>query len=130
MKVLTIKQPWASLIVNGYKEYEFRSWKINYRGKILIHAGMRLEKDMAERFKQYSLDYTLGAIIGEAELVDCILVDKDFNEELRKINPLVYAKSNHVESYAWKLTNIKKYDKPIFIKGKLGLWNYEGKNRR
>ena len=70
---------------------------------------MRLEKDMAERFKQYSLDYTLGAIIGEAELVDCILVDKDFNEELRKINPLVYAKSNHVESYAWKLTNIKKY---------------------
>ena len=96
MKVLTIKQPWASLIVNGYKEYEFRSWKINYRGKILIHAGMRLEKDMAERFKQYSLDYTLGAIIGEAELVDCILVDKDFNEELRKINPLVYAKSNHV----------------------------------
>ena len=88
---------------------------------------MRLEKDMAERFKQYSLDYTLGAIIGEAELVDCILVDKDFNEELRKINPLVYAKSNHVESYAWKLTNIKKYDKPIFIKGKLGLWNYEGK---
>ena len=82
---------------------------------------------MAERFKQYSLDYTLGAIIGEAELVDCILVDKDFNEELRKINPLVYAKSNHVESYAWKLTNIKKYDKPIFIKGKLGLWNYEGK---
>ena len=82
---------------------------------------------MVERFKQYSLDYTLGAIIGEAELVDCILVDKDFNEELRKINPLVYAKSNHVELYAWKLTNIKKYDKPIFIKGKLGLWNYEGK---
>lgn len=125
MKALTIKQPWASLIVNGYKEYEFRSWKINYRGKILIHAGMKLEKDMAERFKEYNLDYTLGAIIGEAELVDCILVDKDFDEELRKMNSLVYA-SNHVESYAWKLTNIKKYDEPIFIKGKLGLWNYEG----
>ena len=27
MKVLTIKQPWASLIVDGYKKYEFRSWK-------------------------------------------------------------------------------------------------------
>ena len=125
MKALTIKQPWASLIVNGYKEYEFRSWKINYRGKILIHAGMRLEKDSAERFKEYNHEYTLGAIIGEAELVDCILVDKDFDEELRKMNPLVYA-SNHVESYAWKLTNVKKYDEPIFIKGKLGLWNYEG----
>lgn len=126
MKVLTIKQPWASLIIEGYKEYEFRSWKINYRGKILIHAGMKLEKDMAERFKEYHLDYTLGAIIGEAELIDCILVDKEFNETLRQINPLVYAKSNHVETYAWKLANIKKYDEPIYIKGKLGLWNYDG----
>lgn len=124
MKALTIKQPWTSLIVNGYKEYEFRSWKTNYRGKILLHAGMSLENDMLERFKNYNLDYTLGAIIGEAELVDCILVDTSFQEKLMNINPIVYGRSNHVETYAWKLVNIKKYDKPIYIKGKLGLWNY------
>lgn len=125
MKVLTIKEPWASLIINGYKKYEFRSWKTKYRGKILIHAGMSLEKDEAKRFEEYNLEYYKGAIIGEAIITDCILVDVKFNEELRKINPLVYAKSNHVETYAWKLENIKKYDKPIYIKGKLGLWNYE-----
>ena len=125
MKVLTIKQPWAELIVSGYKKYEFRSWKTNYRGKILIHAGMSLEKDMVSRFKDYNLEYELGAIIGEATLEDCILVDKEFNEKLRKENPIVYGRSNHVETYAWKLSNIKKYDKPIEIKGKLGLWNYE-----
>ena len=39
MKVLTIKQPYASMIVNNYKKYEFRSWKTKYRGKLLIHAG-------------------------------------------------------------------------------------------
>lgn len=39
MKVITIKQPWATLIAKGYKEYEFRTWKTNYRGDILIHAG-------------------------------------------------------------------------------------------
>jgi hypothetical protein len=39
MKVLTLKQPWATLVANGLKEYEFRSWKTNYRGKLLIHAG-------------------------------------------------------------------------------------------
>ena len=33
MKVLTIKQPWASLIMLGYKRFEFRSWKTNYRGE-------------------------------------------------------------------------------------------------
>lgn len=34
MKVLTVKNPWATLIINNYKEYEFRSWKTKYRGKI------------------------------------------------------------------------------------------------
>ena len=126
MKALTIKQPWASLITEGYKKYEFRSWKTNYRGKILIHAGLSLEKDMQERFKNYNLDYQLGYIIGEAEIVDCILVDEKFNEELRNIDLIVYGRSNHVENYAWKLENIKKYDNPIPCKGKLGLWNYEG----
>lgn len=126
MKALTIKQPWASLIIEGYKKYEFRSWKTNYRGKILIHAGLSLEKDVQERFKNYNLDYKLGYIIGEAEIVDCILVDEKFNEELRNIDPIVYGRSNHVENYAWKLENIKKYDNPIPCKGKLGLWNYEG----
>ncbi len=126
MKALTIKQPWASLIIEGYKKYEFRSWKTNYRGKILIHAGLSLEKDVQERFKDYNLDYQLGYIIGEAEIVDCILVDEKFNEELRNIDPIVYGRSNHVENYAWKLENIKKYDNPIPCKGKLGLWNYEG----
>ena len=126
MKALTIKQPWASLIIEGYKKYEFRSWKTNYRGKILIHAGLSLEKDVQERFKDYNLDYKLGYIIGEAEIVDCILVDEKFNEELRNIDPIVYGRSKHVENYAWKLENIKKYDNPIPYKGKLGLWNYEG----
>lgn len=125
MKALTIKEPWATLIIEGYKEYEFRSWKTNYRGKILIHAGLTLEKDMKERFEPYNLTYSKGEIIGEATLTDCILVDEEFNEQLKQKNPLVYARSSHVETYAWKLENIKKYDKKIPCKGKLGLWNYD-----
>ena len=124
MKVLTIKQPWASLIIEGYKSYEFRSWKTKYRGKILIHAGKNLEKDMLEKFKDYNLDIKLGGIIGEAELVDCILVDEKLNKELRQIDSIVYGQSNHVETYAWKLDKVVKYDKMILVKGQLGLWNY------
>ena len=124
MKVLTIKQPWASLIINQYKKYEFRSWKTNYRGKILIHAGLSIENNMLNKLEDFNLEYDKGAIIGEAELVDCILVDEEFDKELRKINPIVYG-NNYVGVYAWKLENIKKYNKPIYIKGKLGLWNYE-----
>ena len=124
MKVLTVKEPWASLIINGYKKYEFRSWKTNYRGKLLIHAGKTLEKDVLPRFSCYNIEYSSGAIIGEVDLVDCIEVDEEFNNKLEKINPVVYGRSNHIRNYAWKLDNIKKYKTPIYVKGKLGLWNY------
>lgn len=125
MKALTIKEPWASLIVNGYKKYEFRSWKTNYRGKILIHAGLSHEKENIKKFECYNLDYKRGYIIGEAQLTDCIKVTKELEENLLKENPLVYGRTLHERVYAWKLENIKKYDKPIECKGKLGLWNYK-----
>lgn len=125
MKALTIKEPWATLIIDGYKEYEFRSWKTKYRGKILIHAGLTLEKDAEKRFATYNLNYSKGEIIGEAILTDCILVDEKFSEQLIQKNSLVYARSNHVETYAWKLENVKKYNEKIFCKGSLGLWNYD-----
>lgn len=125
MKALTIKEPWATLIIDGYKKYEFRSWKTNYRGKILIHAGMSEEKDMLKKFKDYNLNCSKGMIIGEVLLTDCILVTKEFEEELLKIDKTVYGRESHEMTYAWKLENVIKYDKPIPIKGKLGLWNYE-----
>ena len=124
MKVLTIKNPWATLIVYGLKNYEFRSWKTNYRGKILIHAGMNPDKNEIAKFKDYGLNYIYGAIIGEATLTDCILVDTNLDKLLRKQNNNIYY-NNHVNLYAWKLENIVRYDNPISIKGKLGLWNYE-----
>ncbi len=125
MKVLTIKEPWASLIINGYKEYEFRSFKTNYRGKVLIHAGLTLEKNNVIKFNNYNLDYGKGEIIGEAILTDCILVTDEFENKLYNINPLVYGKSEHSRVYAWKLENVIKYNNRIPCKGKLGLWNYD-----
>ena len=122
MKVLTIKQPWASLIVNGYKDYEFRSWKTNYRGKILIHAGLSMDREASKILECYDLNYIKGAIIGEAEITDCILVSDSFKKELMDINPIVYSRT---DTYGWKLENIVMYDEPIYVKGKLGLWNYD-----
>lgn len=121
MKALTIKEPWASLIVQGFKKYEFRSWKTNYRGKVLIHAG--LSKENIEKYKDYNLDISSGEIIGEAYITDCILVDEKLDKSLRKIDEKVYG-NNHVGLYAFKLENAKKYNKKIKVKGKLGLWNY------
>lgn len=122
MKVLTIKEPWASLIINGYKEYEFRSWKTNYRGHILIQASKSPDKENLKRFVDYNLDYGCGEIIGEVEITDCIKLDEHFHNKLKSNN--VYSTSP-IEGYAICLKNIKKYEKRIPCKGQLGLWNLE-----
>ncbi len=57
MKVLTLKQPWATLVAEGIKKYEFRSWKTNYRGKILIHAGTGIDKKELEKFRDLNLEF-------------------------------------------------------------------------
>ncbi len=124
MKALTIKEPWASLIVNGYKDYEFRGWKTNYRGKVLIHAGKSFDEDVRDKFLSLNLDYGNGEIIGEAEIVDCVLVTEDFYNNNLKCNPLVYRKSGFNEKYAFVLKNIVKYKKRIPCKGKLSFWEY------
>ena len=122
MKALTIKQPWASLIVNDIKHYEFRSWKTNYRGKIYIHSGLSTDLNELKKYEEYNLEYINGAIIGEAEIIDCILVDDEFKNKILKENKKVYQNGS---GYAFVLINIKKYEKPIYCKGKLGLWNME-----
>ena len=121
MKVLTIKEPWASLIVQGFKKYEFRSWKTNYRGKVLIHAGK--SRDDLSKFNEYDLDLSSSEIIGEAYITDCIFVSEEFDKKLRKCDRIVYG-HNHVGFYAFKLENVKKYTKKIKYRGQLGIWNY------
>ena len=124
MKVLTLKQPWATLVAEGIKKYEFRSWKTNYRGKILIHAGSGIDKKEMKRFEFLHLEYPKKKILAEVEIVDCLELDDKLNDKIIKENNFAYGLKRR-EGYAWKLDKVKKikYDKEI--NGKLGLWNYE-----
>ena len=122
MKVLSIKQPWASLIVYGYKEYEFRSWKTKYRGEFLIHASKVSEKENVKKFEHLNIPFPTGMIIGKAYLEDCTLVREA--EDIIKKNPLVYGTTVAREGYAFHIKNAKTI-KPIKIKGKLGFWEYD-----
>lgn len=127
MKVITIKQPWATLIAEGYKEYEFRTWKTKYRGDVLIHAGKSIDKKAMERFKYLNLEYPIGQIIAKATITDCIYVDEDFAKKMFEKDTNVYKSLNNKgdwNGYGFKLEYIKKV-KPIEVNGKLGLWNYE-----
>ena len=127
MKVLTIKQPWASLIMLGLKKYEFRSWKTEYRGELLIHTGKGIDKDGMERLKKYIPEnMPTEKILGKVKLIDCIKTSPEFYDKVQKENKDIYAKSVFNQDYAWQMEVIEVYDNPIRVKGKLRLWNYEG----
>ena len=132
MKAITIKQPWATLIAEGYKEYEFRTWKTKYRGDILIHAGKGIDKKAMERFKHLNLEYPVGKIIAKAIITDCVKVDDRLRDVIAKKDPIVYKgvinkTSNDWDGYGFKLENIEKIN-PIEVNGKLSLWDYDYEN--
>lgn len=78
MKALSIQQPWAWLIVNGYKDIENRDWETRGRGRVYIHAGKKIDKDaiwwIKQEFPHIPLPETFdaGGIVGEARIVDCV----------------------------------------------------------
>ncbi len=128
MKVITIKQPFATLIAEGLKEYEFRTWRTKYRGDILIHAGKGIDKKAMKKFEHLNLEYPAGCIIAKATITDCIKIDDIQRKMLSDKNSLIYnsiIKHTEWNGYGFKLENIEKI-KPIFIKGKLSLWDYNG----
>lgn len=76
MRVLTIRQPWAWLIISGHKTIENRTWQTDYRGPLYIHAGKRPD-DMAREsvVNGVPIDPELlkyGVVIGRVELVDIV----------------------------------------------------------
>ena len=121
MKVLTLKQPWATLVAEGIKKYEFRTWKTNYRGRVLIHAGAGIDKKELARFKDLNLEYPSKKIIAEVEIKDCLELDDKLNDEITQENNIAYG-SKYRTGYAWKLKNVKKINVDKEINGKLGLW--------
>ena len=126
MKVLTIKQPWATLIMQGDKRFEFRSWQTKYRGDLLIHAGKGIDQEAMKRLAKYiPEDMPTGKILGKVILVDCVKMSPEFKDILLKENKDVYAKSTFVEKYAWQLENVEVFDEPLEAKGKLSLWEYD-----
>ena len=126
MKVLSIKEPFATLIKDEVKIYETRSWKTNYRGEIYIHASLSLSKsERVESANKYlKSEIKPGFILCKCELVDCIPMTDEFikyiNKETSEYDYGLYSEGR----YAWKLKVLEVLDEPIPAKGKLGIWNY------
>lgn len=120
MKALSIRQPWAWLIVNGHKDIENRCWKTKLRGKIYVHAAKGMTDDeyleafciAQENGVMLPLGHELerGGIVGTVEIVDCVNQDA---------SPWFFGE------FGFVLKNAKQLPfRPL--KGALGFFNVEG----
>lgn len=123
-KVLTVKQPWAHLIIHGgihadgrrvFKTIENRSRRTHYRGRIWIHAGKGVDKTALFYHRSSgALDSTIlehGGIIGSVEIVD--VIQQTSNPE---------HKDWFIGPYGWVLASPEPCEfRPM--RGQLGLWN-------
>lgn len=141
MKALSIKQPWASLIVHGIKDIENRSWRTKFRGRIYIHASaiqvktknisfptndVWLNKVPIEiRRKAFWNENLTSAIIGEVDIIDCTINHHSIWAEQMEYYKCEETGLNILckgQKYVWNwvLANPVLYEKPILnVKGKL-----------
>ncbi len=120
MIALTIKQPWASLIIHHGKDIENRSWPTNVRGRVAIHSSAKF--DMREygaametisynglpNFDLRPVDYPCGSIIGTVEIIGCC----DASE-----SPWFCGE------YGFMLKRPIALAVPVKIRGALGFWS-------
>ena len=129
MKVLSIKEPFASLIKEKVKLIETRSWKTNYRGIIYIHASLKKINTKDERIKKLlkiipDKQMQYGNIICKCILEDCIYMDKDFINKIKKDKQEYLCGHYEIGRYAWILKVVEVLKKPLPAKGRLGIWNF------
>ena len=86
MKALSVRQPWAWLIIHGGKDIENRTWPTKFRGQSLIHAAKGMTRHEYETVEGDLLchagtaavdlppyeELARGGIIGSVEVVDCV----------------------------------------------------------
>ena len=135
-KCISIKQPFANLICSGIKDIENRTWKTNFRGRVLVHASAKpiifksvkniytiaqLESmTIEQRMLVISNSFQNSAIIGSVEIVDCVINHESIWAE--KTDP--FLESQGYIRYNWVLANPVLFAKPIPAKGKLSFWEH------
>jgi len=134
MKVLSVKNPWAYLIIFGGKDIENRVRKTNYRGRIAIHCSRESDeaaydliwtnKDIKKIFeelraKRTEIEKLNGKIIGTVELYNC---------SYPALTAIAYPSPwGEMESpWHWWLKKPEPLAEPIQARGMLGLWDYKG----
>jgi len=121
VKALSFHQPRAEQIIRGVKTVDIRTWQVQYRGPLAVHASSK-QRDARCRllgFDPDTLDY--GALIGAVELAEIVSLDEETYAALRKEH-LLDIPFPGSPCYAWRLANPQRFDVPIPYRGRMRLF--------
>ena len=119
MKVLSLKQPYAELILSGRKSIELRKWNTNFRGNFLIHASKNPDWKSMEKFGFANLP--TGSILGKARLID---VKKYADDEAFLKDSKFHLADRSLGGFGFILADAERIE-PVPAKGNLNFWNFE-----
>jgi hypothetical protein len=147
MKVISLLQPWASLVVMGAKKIETRSWNTKFRGPLLIHASKKFTNEQISLGQKFNAEFGVGlgfidelptgAIIGQVELVHTVQSNYCFEGNVfewetsscmfkYEITKQEIAFGDYSNGrYGWMLHKPVEFKVSIPAKGSLSLWDFE-----
>jgi len=117
MKALTLIQPWASLIMDGRKIVETRSWNTKYRGALIIHAGSKVDRQACEFFGYDPKKIATSAGLGTVRLIETVQFPSPW------VVPDPYG-DFAPGRFGWLLCDVRRWRSPSPMPGKLGLWEW------
>ncbi|MBC8446429.1 MAG: ASCH domain-containing protein [Chloroflexi bacterium] len=121
MKALSIRQPWAELILQGRKTIELRTWQTHYRGRIAIHASQTVQEEACVAYGLDPARVVRGALIGTVELVDILPLDEAAWEALRDQHLSLREFPGPI--FGWRLEAPQRLSQPIPMRGRMSLFN-------
>lgn len=141
IKVITLWQPWATLMALRLKHFETRSWATNYRGLLAIHAAARpvrweseVNITMGVYLREYGLrsrdDFPYKAIVGVGNLTGCYATPTVWGDEIAYSSGVTLPPGrpesdfgNYAPGrYAWHVPDVVGFKEPIPCSGAQGLW--------
>jgi hypothetical protein len=128
LQTLSIRQPWASMIISGMKTIELRSWQTSYRGWLWIHSGKKVDAEALHLLDEQAQDYQTGGILGIAQLGDVRRIESV--AEWRALrgghrSPGAF----HEGAYGWHFTDAIALRRKVAAMGELFLFPLDASTR-
>lgn len=121
MKAISIRQPWAELILQGRKTIELRTWDTRIRGRVAVHTGTQVERAACEAYDLDPANLVRGALLGYVDIVGVVAVHQDNWDELREQHLALGDYPGPRKG--WRLANPERSPQPIPMRGRRQFFN-------